>query len=82
MERLYTQLDDCEDVNIVEHYDLYYQMFLVLHPTQHPTPVIYPSMELWKRYQHERQTLGYRPAYRELYQTLCVVTEDASSSSD
>ena len=82
MDRLYSQLGDNDDVNTVYHYDLYYQMFLVLHPTQPNTPMIAPSLLLWKHYQQERHVLGHRPAYPELYQALCVGTVDTSSLSE
>ena len=81
MDRLSTQLED-DDVNLVDHYDIYYQMFLVLHPTQPTTPMIFPTLPLWNHYQQEKQVLGYRPAYRELSQALFVGIIETSSTSE
>ena len=82
LDRLSTQLEENDDVNLVDHYDIYYQMFLVLHPTQPTTPMIFPTLPLWNHYQQEKQVLGYRPAYRELSQALCVGIIETSSTSE
>ena len=80
MDKLFNQLDAASDINLVDHYDLYYQMFLVLYPPTEKVPLFYPPRYLWNDYRQKKQQLGYRKAYKELYQVMCVGEERSFGS--
>ena len=71
-----------EDINIVEHYPVYYAMFNFLYTPTDDANIIMPTTDMQQRYTQQKATIGYREAYHALMVLLTAGNCATSESSE
>ena len=80
LEELETETES-EEINIVEHYPLYYAMFNLLKSPSDDNRLLHPTSDIYQQYQQQKSEKGYRYAYRALMATLATGPHTTSDSS-